>query len=101
MLDRRELLLTGALAGLAPANLSARPTSDRYRPLIDAFAWDKGFQGVVMLGRHGRPLYAQATGKADIERNIPATVGTAYAIASISKMLTAVTVLKLIEHGRL
>jgi D-alanyl-D-alanine carboxypeptidase len=54
-----------------------------------------------MLGKAGKPTYARAFGMADIEAGKPATIDTVYAIASISKWLTATTVLKLVEAGKL
>ncbi|MGR4865855.1 serine hydrolase domain-containing protein [Caulobacter sp. LARHSG274] len=101
MLDRRCLLLAGAGLTFAPAAArAARPLGPDH-PVVDAFAKAQAFNGVVMLGRAGRPTYARAFGLADIEAGRPAAVDTVYAIASISKWLTAVTVLKLVEAGKL
>jgi CubicO group peptidase (beta-lactamase class C family) len=62
---------------------------------------DHGYQGVVMLGRGGRAHFARATGLARIEGAIPMRVGTPLGIASISKRLTAVAVMRLVEQGAL
>jgi CubicO group peptidase (beta-lactamase class C family) len=101
MLHRRDLLLAGAGLALAPgAAFAARPLGAD-NPVVDAFVKAQGFNGVVMLGKAGKPTYARAFGLADIEAGRPATVDTVYGIASISKWLTTVTVLKLIEAGKL
>ncbi|CAN5384074.1 hypothetical protein BH10PSE4_BH10PSE4_37460 [soil metagenome] len=104
MLDRRDLL-AGALLGLAPtvawaASKSVGPVGAD-NPLVEAFVKAQAFNGVVMMGVAGRPTYVRAFGMADIEAAKPATPDTVYAIASISKWLAAVTVLKLVEAGRL
>ena len=101
IMDRRAIMLAALAAGLAPAPARARPLAARVTDLVDAFARDQGFQGVVMLGRRGRPVFTRAAGKADLATGAPATPRTVYAVASISKMLTAVTVLKLVEAGGL
>lgn len=101
MFDRRDFLLTGAGLALAPgAAFAARPLGAD-NPIVEAFVKEQGFNGVVMMGQAGKPTYARAFGMADIEAAKPATVDTVYAIASISKWLTATTVLKLVEAGRL
>ena len=104
MLDRRHLLLTGAGLLLSPAAALAAPLAKPLGPdnaVVDAFVKAQDFNGVVMLGKAGRPTYARAFGLADFEAGRPATVDTVYAIASISKWLTSATILKLVEAGKL
>lgn len=100
MFDRRDLLLAGAGLALSPAVAFARPLGAD-NPLVDAFVKAQDFNGVVMLGQAGKPTYARAFGLADIEAARPSTINTPYGVASISKWLTAVTVLKLVEAGKL
>ncbi len=45
--------------------------------------------------------YEQGYGLADIENNVPASPLTVYRLASISKMITAVGILQLVESGEL
>jgi CubicO group peptidase (beta-lactamase class C family) len=102
MLDRRGFLLAGAGLGLTPAGVLAAPKAlGADNLVVDAFVKAQGFQGVVMIGKAGQARYARAFGMADIEAGRPATVETTYAIASISKWLTATTVLKLVDQGKL
>ncbi len=54
-----------------------------------------------MLGKSGKATYARAFGMADLEAAKPAMIDTVYDVASISKWLTAATVLKLVEAGKL
>lgn len=67
---------------------------------MDAFVRANAFYGVVATARAGRINYALAFGMADIAAARPAKLDTVYAIASISKWLTSVTMLKLIEQGK-
>jgi CubicO group peptidase (beta-lactamase class C family) len=101
MFDRRDLLLAGAGLALAPGVALAAKPLGADNPVVDAFVREQGFNGVVMLGKAGRATYARAFGMADLEAARPATVETVYAVASISKWLTTVTVLKLVEAGQL
>lgn len=101
MLHRRQLLWAGAGLALSPGAAMAVQPLGADNPVVDAFVKEQAFNGVVMIGRAGRSTYARAFGFADIEAARPATIDTVYAIASISKWLTAVTVLKLVEAGKL
>ena len=56
---------------------------------------------VAMFARDGHPVHATAVGFADIERELPMELGTRVRIASMTKAVTAVAALILIEEGRL
>jgi CubicO group peptidase (beta-lactamase class C family) len=101
LIDRRTLLVAGTCLGLAPATAWSKSPLGSDNVVVDAFVKAQAFQGVVMIGRAGKPSYARAFGMADIEAGKPATVETRYAIASISKWLTTITILKLVEQGKL
>lgn len=70
-------------------------------PVVDAFVRTNGFYGVVATARAGRLTYARAFGQADIEHTRPMRLGTVFSIASISKWLASVTVMRLVEQGKL
>ncbi|MFO0870839.1 MAG: serine hydrolase [Pirellulales bacterium] len=55
----------------------------------------------VAVSRGAELLYAQGFGWADIERREPVTPASLFRIASISKPITAVAVLRLVEEGKL
>src|SRR3982750_2055625 len=71
LIHRRELLVAGAWLGLAPATAWSKPPLGPANLVVDAFVKAQGFQGVVMLGRAGKPHYARAFGMADIEKAKP------------------------------
>ncbi|MDG2530100.1 serine hydrolase domain-containing protein [Caulobacter endophyticus] len=102
MIDRRGLFAAaGALCAAPGLSLAAPARLGADNPVVDAFVAEQKFQGVVMIGRKGRASYVRAFGMADIEAQKPATRDTVYAIASISKWLTTIAVLRLVEQGKL
>lgn len=55
----------------------------------------------VAVARDGRLVYARGFGMADRLREVPVQPDSLFRIASLSKPITAVAVLKLVEDGRL
>lgn len=72
--------------------------------LVEAVATaavDADFSGVVRVDRAGDPIHQAAFGPAQRGHEVPNTVDTRFAIASGVKGFTALTVVRLIEQGRL
>ena len=83
------------LVGMAPDRL-ARITATM-KDLVD--------QGrlagtVTLVARNGKAVYHEAAGRRDIEQNAPMTTDTLFRIASMSKAVTSVAVMMLVEEGR-
>ena len=57
--------------------------------------------GAVAAAKNGRPVYSQGYGLADRDRREPVRPDSLFRIASVSKPITAVAVLQLVERGRL
>lgn len=55
----------------------------------------------VLALRAGRPLYQAQFGLRDIDAGLPVHADTLYRIASVSKLMTALGVMRLVEAGRL
>lgn len=55
----------------------------------------------VGLSHNGKVIFSKGYGLANIASGKPATDSTIYAIASISKFITAITTMKLVEEGKL
>ena len=68
---------------------------------LDALAAETGFSGVVRVDVADRVVVVKAYGLAHRGCGIPNAVDTRFAIASGTKGLTALTVVSLIEEGRL
>jgi CubicO group peptidase (beta-lactamase class C family) len=68
---------------------------------IDRVAVETGFSGVVRVDAEGRTMFARAYGHAHRGHSIANSVDTRFGIASGTKGLTALTVMSLVEDGRL
>jgi N-acyl-D-amino-acid deacylase len=70
--------------------------------LMTAFVEQHQAPGAALAGaRHGRLIYARGFGYADRDKKEPVRPNALFRIASISKPLTAVAVLHLVERGKL
>lgn len=99
MPTRRAFLAaaTAALAGPARAQPDLAPL-DR---LMTTFLADHAVPGAALaVARRGRLVYSRAFGLADLERKTPVRPTSLFRIASISKPLTAVAVMQLVELGK-
>ena len=90
---------------LAPAT-PAPPDHSAFIAAVDALAADALVRGPVAglsiaVASHGETVVAKGYGSADLEAAAPATAGTSYPIASVSKHFTAALVLRLADQGRL
>lgn len=105
MRSRALTILLTLLCFLAVPSLSA--SSERTRDeQIDRFVAAQmekhkmpGMSVAVM--RNGKLALAKGYGTSSIEFNLPATKDTVYRIASVSKVVTSVALLRLVEQGKL
>jgi CubicO group peptidase (beta-lactamase class C family) len=82
-------------AGLAPARL------ERIDALIRAAVERRQIAGgVALLARHGKLGYLQAIGRQDVEAKKPMAADTLFRIASMTKPVTSVAVMMLVEDGK-
>src|SRR5690242_19986786 len=82
--------------GLSSARL------ERIRSLIGAHVDAKDFSGAVTLvARKGKVAHFEAHGFADVEAKKPMRTDALFALASMTKPVTAVAVLMLMEEGKL
>jgi len=106
------LMLAGS--ALAPGALAAAPaTADpasvgvsrerlmRIREMVERDIAAKQYSGAVTLvAREGRVVHFEAQGMMDIEAGRPMAKDAVFRLASMSKVVTAVAVLILVEEGR-
>lgn len=78
---------------------------ERRHPAIDralrAASVEGEFRGVVLVAKGDQLLHHAAYGFADTEAARPNTTSTAFQIGSLTKSFTAVTVMQLVDEGRL
>lgn len=53
------------------------------------------------LSVNGKTIWLSAVGFADLEHNVPVSINSIYRIASISKSITAVAIMQLVEQGKI
>ena len=56
---------------------------------------------VVLIQQHGKPVYLKCFGVQDVETNIPMTSDTIFALHSMTKPITSVAAMMLIDAGKL
>lgn len=101
-MGRRRVAQAGRIAGRVT-------TDDVLSAWIDAHlagygaVWGEAFAatGYVLVARHGVPFFQRACGLADRARSIAPDESTRFRIGSVTKQMTAVAVLQLVETGRL
>jgi D-alanyl-D-alanine carboxypeptidase len=59
------------------------------------------FAGAVLLAKDGKAIFTGAYGMADREKKIPNTVDTKFRIGSMNKMFTAVSIMQLVQAGKI
>jgi CubicO group peptidase (beta-lactamase class C family) len=98
----KELDVPPASAALAPpANLAwwSRAAIDA---LMRYSAWSGSHSGsIALIAREGIPVYSNAAGWKDIASGQPMTLNTPVRIASMTKPITAVAAMILVEEGKL
>ena len=78
------------------------PGLESYDRIVARIMRDHDIPGAaVAVVRYGRLVYARGFGVADRESGTPVQPDSLFRIASLSKPITAVAVLKLVEDGRL
>lgn len=96
-----SLLVLLSLFPLLPAQ-QATDLVTRLEAKIEAFREEQGVPGVGCAARTADgTLIAFGSGTADVENDVPCTEQTVFRLASISKPVTAVAALRLVERGEL
>jgi CubicO group peptidase (beta-lactamase class C family) len=74
----------------------------RLTAVMDTYAREKQIAGgVTLIARAGRVVYFSASGKLDVEKGTPMPKDAIFRIASMSKAITTVGAMTLVEEGRL
>jgi len=74
----------------------------RIGPMIQSHIDAKGYSGAVTaVARKGKVVHFEAHGMADIEGNKPMKTDVLFRLASMTKPMTAVSILMLLEEGKL
>jgi N-acyl-D-amino-acid deacylase len=85
-----------------PVTGKAEPDLAGFDRLMTRFLQKRRLPGAALaVAKNGRIVYARGFGYADLEDKTPVEPDSLFRIASISKPLTAVAVLQLVERGKL
>lgn len=71
------------------------------RSELDKRAATDSFAGAVLIAKDGKPIFKGAYGLADREKKTPNRLDTQFRIGSMNKMFTAVSVLQLVQAGKI
>jgi CubicO group peptidase (beta-lactamase class C family) len=92
-------IMSPATTGQTPQDLTARAAQmDAY---LATLAQQSSFSGAVLVAYQGRVLLSRGYGLANREEGRPATATTRFRLASVTKPLTAIGVLRLVDAGKL
>jgi CubicO group peptidase (beta-lactamase class C family) len=81
------------------------PSADELQLLSDFFenevATGKISGAVALIQQHGRPVYLKTFGMRDVRTNRPMTTDTIFALRSMTKPITSVATMMLVDAGKL
>jgi serine beta-lactamase-like protein LACTB len=84
------------LSGLAPAKAA------QIEAALTAMMKQNQVPGLsVAIAQQGRVVWKKGFGKADLEHDVAVTPATVFRLGSVSKPITAVAILRLVEQGKL
>src|ERR1700722_4505208 len=96
-----ELRAVDRPAEFSLARLSQSDLVAALRTKLEKDASGDKFAGTVLLAKDGKPIFTGAYGMADREKKIPNRLNTKFRIGSMNKMFTAVSILQLVEAGKI
>ncbi|HKH94225.1 MAG TPA: serine hydrolase domain-containing protein, partial [Gemmatimonadaceae bacterium] len=112
--QRMTVFLAGSPARIARVRLQPAPAPDaptrrpsdeelvaQLKAYVDRLASRDVFSGTVLLAKRGVPLYQAAFGDANKDFGARNTLDTKFNLGSMNKMFTAVSVMQLVEAGKL
>jgi CubicO group peptidase (beta-lactamase class C family) len=92
-------------AGQGRAADAQAPSPDRLERITEFFnnevATGKLPGAVVLIQQHGKPVYLKCFGVRDVATNVPMTPDTIFALHSMTKPITSVAAMMLIDAGKL
>ena len=90
-----------ATIGQCQAQQAGAATTDLLEQYLQERVKKDGFSGSVLVAKDGRPIFVKSYGLANAEHDIPNKPATKFRIGSISKPITALIILMLVQQGKL
>jgi CubicO group peptidase (beta-lactamase class C family) len=105
MLAVASIVIWTKTPGQGRAAAARAPSPDRLERITEFFdneiAAGKLPGAVVLIQQHGKPVYLQCFGVRDVATNVPMTPATIFALHSMTKPITSVAAMMLIDAGKL
>src|SRR3954452_8611293 len=99
------LLVSGAVVAEAPAGREIHSSAARFAAVGDylrnEIATGKIPGAIMLIQQHGVPIYSETFGVRDMVGRQPMTEDTIFRLYSMSKPITSVAIMMLVEDGRL
>jgi CubicO group peptidase (beta-lactamase class C family) len=102
-------VFTSLAAPLSAADFGPRPgaaLSQEKLSRVDDFLTEQTATGkipgaILLIQRHGKPVYFKWFGKRDVDANIEMTPDTIFPLHSVTKTVTSVAAMMLVDRGRI
>ncbi len=94
-------VMTLAFLLLSPAIFGQNEASKEIDSYLQPFVSAKQFSGVILATKDGKVIYEKAFGLANAEHKIPNQVNTKFLVASVTKRMTAVILIRLLEQKKI
>jgi CubicO group peptidase (beta-lactamase class C family) len=105
MLAVASIVIWTEAAGQGRAADAPTPSPDRLQRITEFFnneiATGRLPGAVVLIQQHGKPVYLKCFGVRDVATNLPMTPETIFALHSMTKPITSVAAMMLIDAGKL
>jgi len=105
MLTVASILICGDAAGQGGAVAAQAPSQEKLARITEFFnneiATGKLPGAVVLIQQHGKPVYLRCFGVRDVATNLAMTPDTIFALHSMTKPITSVAAMMLIDAGKL
>jgi CubicO group peptidase (beta-lactamase class C family) len=93
----RQVLFASIVAHLAVAQSPPTAAIDRFMSTAAGYGQ---FNGAILVVDRGQVVYERAFGLANMELNAPNRTTTRFEIASMTKPMTAIAIMQLVQEGR-
>lgn len=94
------LILGSGYSSFGQSN-SKKELETKINELFESYIQYNRFVGNVLISKDDKIIYEKSFGYADLERQKKNTKASVFSIASLTKSLTAVGIMKLVENGKL
>jgi CubicO group peptidase (beta-lactamase class C family) len=88
------------VANIASAQRAPTDAAARIDTFLQRAATFHQFNGAALVADHGQIVYEKAFGLANMEWRVPNTTDTRFEIASMTKPMTAIAIMQLVEDGK-